>query len=51
MDRGREIDKSQNLNARYIDQFQNGAKTSVKTSNPPGKNLNKSFQEEKALSL
>lgn len=36
MDRGREIDKSQNQNARYIDGFQNTAKTSVKTSNPPG---------------
>jgi len=36
MDRGREMDKAQNLNARYIDGFGSTAKTSVKTSNPPG---------------
>ena len=36
MDRGREIDKTQNLNARYIDGFQNSQKTSVNVSNPPG---------------
>ena len=37
MDRGREIDKAQNLNARYIDSFNCSSKTSVKTTNPPGK--------------
>lgn len=36
MDRGRQIDNSQNVNARWIDQFNQQGKTSVKTSNPPG---------------
>ncbi len=39
MDRGREIDKTQNVNARYIDGFNNNQKTSVKTTNPPGTEL------------
>lgn len=39
MDRGRVIDKVQNQNAVFIDQFGATSKTSVKTSNPPGKNL------------
>jgi hypothetical protein len=38
MDRGRIIDKVQNQNARFIDNFGGQNKTSVKTSNPPGIN-------------
>ncbi len=37
MDRGRVIDKTQNENARFIDNFGSSNKTSVKTTNPPGK--------------
>jgi hypothetical protein len=37
MDRGRIIDQVQNQNARFIDNFNNSNKTSVKTTNPPGK--------------
>ncbi len=37
MDRGRQIDNIQNVNARYIDQYGAG-RTSVKTTNPPGTN-------------
>lgn len=37
MDRGRVIDNVQNVNARFIDQYGAAGKTSVKTSNPPGK--------------
>ena len=40
MDKGRQIDHNQNVNARFIDNFGAGQKTSVKTSNPPGKLLN-----------
>ena len=36
MDKGRIMDNAQNNNARYIDNFNNAGKTSVKTSNPPG---------------
>ena len=36
MDRGRIIDKTQNENARFIDNFGASNKTSVKTTNPPG---------------
>ena len=36
MDRGRVIDKTQNENARFIDNFGASNKTSVKTTNPPG---------------
>jgi hypothetical protein len=36
MDRGRQIDNIQNVNARFIDTFGQGGKTSVKTTNPPG---------------
>ena len=36
MDRGRQIDNTQNVNARYIDNFGPNQKTSVRTTNPPG---------------
>ncbi len=36
MDKGRQIDNRQNVNARWIDQFNQTNKTSVKTRNPPG---------------
>lgn len=36
MDKGRQIDNVQNTNARWIDQYNQTNKTSVKTSNPPG---------------
>jgi len=36
MDKGRQIDNTQNVNARWIDQFNQSNKTSVKISNPPG---------------
>ena len=36
MDRGRIMDNAQNNNARYVDQFGNSGKTSVKTMEPPG---------------
>ncbi len=39
MDRGRIIDKVQNENARFIDTFGSSNKTSVRTTNPPGKNI------------
>ena len=39
MDKGRQIDNIQNVNARFIDNFGASQKTSVKTSNPPGKNI------------
>jgi hypothetical protein len=35
MDRGRQIDNIQNVNAGMFDKFGSG-KTSVKTTNPPG---------------
>lgn len=35
MDKGRQIDNTQNVNARYIDQYGAG-RTSVNVSNPPG---------------
>ena len=40
MDKGRVIDNIQNVNARFIDGYGGTGKTSVKTSNPPGKKLN-----------
>ena len=39
MDRGRIIDKVQNENARFIDTFGSSNKTSVRTTNPPGKDI------------
>jgi len=36
MDKGRQIDKIQNVNARWVDQFNHTNKTSVRTTNPPG---------------
>ena len=36
MDKGRIIDKTQNQNARFIDNFGSSHKTSVRTTNPPG---------------
>lgn len=36
MDRGRQIDNIQNVNARIFDQFYQRNKTSVRTTNPPG---------------
>jgi hypothetical protein len=36
MDRGRIMDKVQNENARFIDNFGASQKTSVRTTNPPG---------------
>jgi len=36
MDRGRQIDNAQNVNARWFDKFNDSNKTSVKTTNPPG---------------
>jgi len=36
MDRGRQIDNTQNVNARWIDQYNQTNKTSVKIANPPG---------------
>jgi hypothetical protein len=36
MDKGRIIDKTQNQNARFIDNFGPSHKTSVRTTNPPG---------------
>ncbi len=40
MDKGRQIDHKQNVNARFIDSFQNNSKTSVNVSNPPGSSYN-----------
>jgi hypothetical protein len=37
MEKSRQMDKVQNQNARYLDQFGKSNKTSVKTTNPPGK--------------
>jgi hypothetical protein len=37
MDKSRQMDKVQNQNARFIDQFGKTNKTSIKTLNPPGK--------------
>lgn len=37
MDKGRVMDNIQNTNARFIDNFGQGGKTSVNVSNPPGK--------------
>ena len=39
MDKGRQIDHIQNVNARFIDNFGASQKTSVKIANPPGKIL------------
>jgi hypothetical protein len=39
MDRGRIIDKVQNENARFIDNFGASQKTSVRTTNPPGRDI------------
>ena len=36
MDRGRAMDNIQNTNARFIDNYGNSNKTSVRTTNPPG---------------
>jgi len=36
MDKGRQIDHIQNVNARFIDNFGASQKTSVKIANPPG---------------
>ncbi len=36
MDRGRQIDNIQNINARYFDQFGTCGKTSTKITHPPG---------------
>merc|ERR1712032_1102547 len=36
MDKGRIMDNAQNNNARFVDNYGQQGKTSVKTSNPPG---------------
>ena len=36
MDRGRQIDNIQNVNARFIDQFGKSGKTSTRIIHPPG---------------
>jgi len=36
MDRGRQIDNIQNINAKIYDQYYHRNKTSVRTTNPPG---------------
>ncbi len=36
MDKGRQIDKTQNLNALYLDKFRINGKTSTKITHPPG---------------
>lgn len=50
MDKGRQIDHTQNVNARFIDNFGTSAKTSVNVSNPPGKFFIFNFKVEKAVS-
>ena len=50
MDKGRQIDHVQNVNARFIDNFGSSAKTSVNVSNPPGKLFIFNFKVEKAVS-
>ena len=36
MDKGRQIDKTQNLNALHLDKFRINGKTSTKITHPPG---------------
>ena len=36
MDKGRQIDKTQNTNARFYDNFGKNGKTSTKIMHPPG---------------
>ena len=36
MDKGRQIDNIQNINARFIDQFVKSGKTSTRITHPPG---------------
>ena len=36
MDKGRQIDKTQNTNARFYDNFGKNGKTSTKITHPPG---------------
>ncbi len=36
MDKGRQIDRNQNINAQYYDKFRSNGKTSTKIMHPPG---------------
>lgn len=49
MDKGRQIDNAQNVNARFIDNFGQGGKTSVNVSNPPGKEIYLLFRRKKLV--
>ena len=51
MDKGRQIDHNQNVNARFIDNFGTSQKTSVKIANPPGKSFFKFLGGKSSFSL
>lgn len=50
MEKSRQMDKAQNQNARFIDNFGANNKTSVKTTNPPGKHILPNNKAERAHS-